>query len=234
MVKISERMLMLMLLAGLLIGADLMLGAFLWFNVGPTPSQAGGLPVVNQPPTLRNVIVEWTTYTSGQDKFAPDLIVINQGDTVNLTFISNDTDAHTFSMVLPTGFFQINASGPGFTNPRTGKNFTTPASGCFLDGNTVPCNTKGKAGSLVATGMFSVKEPGIYEFTCVYHPAMFGYLVVMPNAGFKQSAAAISIATSGVSALRSHLFSFSLAGSFPFSALHNPHCERWSDPLLFS
>jgi plastocyanin len=180
--------LILILLAGVLIGADVMLGFVLWFNIGLTPSQVSSLPVVNQQPTARNIIIEWTMYQSGQDKFVPDLIVINQGDSVVLTFISNDTDAHTFSVTLPTGFFQLNASAPGMTDPLTGKNFTTPATGCFAEGKQVPCNTKGRVGSLVATGTFSVNKPGIYEFTCVYHPPMFGFLVVLPNAGYKQSA----------------------------------------------
>ncbi len=191
MIKVSERVLVLILLAGVLVGADVMLVVFLSFNIGPTSGRATSLPVVNQPPVLRSLIVEWTMYASGQDKFVPDLIAINQGDTVNLVFISNDTDAHTFSISLPTGFFQINASGPGFTNSRTGKNFTTPATGCFSNGNAVACNTKGTVGSLVATGTFTVNEPGICEFTCVYHPPMFGFLLVVPNAGFKQSAAVL-------------------------------------------
>lgn len=176
------------LLAGVLIGADVMLGFALWFNIGSTSSQVSSIPVVNQQPTARNIIIEWTMYESGQDKFVPDLIVINQGDSVVLVFISNDTDAHTFSVTLPTGFFQLNASGPGMTDPLTGKNFTTPATGCFTDGKAIPCDNKGRVGSLVATGTFSVNKPGIYEFTCVYHPPMFGFLVVLPNAGYKQSA----------------------------------------------
>jgi len=186
MARISVRAALLFLLAGTLIGADVMLAAFLLFSVGGTASQVGSLPVVNQPPTVRHIIVEWTTYASGQDKFEPDLIVINQGDTVNLTFISNDTDAHTLTMNLPTGFFQLNASAPGLTNPHTAKNFTTSASGCFIDSKPIPCDTKGKIGSLVSSGMFTVSEPGIYEYTCVYHPPMFGYLIVLPNEGFKQ------------------------------------------------
>lgn len=176
------------LLGGVLIGIDVMLGAFLWFNVSLTPSQVTSLPVVNQQPTARSIIIEWTMYESGQDKFVPDIIVINQGDSVVLTFINNDTDAHTFSMALPTGFFQLNASVTGITNPLTGKNFTTRATGCYAEGKEVPCDAKGRVGSLVATGTFSVNKPGIYEFTCVYHPPMFGFLVVLPNAAYKQSA----------------------------------------------
>lgn len=187
MAGISTRAAVLLLLAGVLIGADVMLAMVLWLNVGLVPTQTAGLPGVNQPPTIRHVTIEWTnTYPSGQDRFVPDLIVVNQGDTVNLTFISNDTDAHTLTMTLPTGFFQLNASGPGAIDPHTGKNFTTSATGCFLDSESVPCNTLGKIGSFVSTGTFTVDMPGIYQITCVYHPAMVGYLLVLPNAGFNK------------------------------------------------
>jgi plastocyanin len=191
MIKATKRVLILFVLAGILIGTDMTLLSFLLLNVGPTP--AGSLASMNEPPTVRNVIVEWTTYASGQDKFEPEHIIINQGDTVHLTFINNDTDAHTFSVTLPSGFFQLNASAPGAFNSQTHKNFTTPATGCFSDGKTAPCNAKGKVGSLVLTGMFTANKPGIYQFTCVYHPPMFGYLVVLPNAGFKQQAAALGV-----------------------------------------
>mgnify|MGYP007042364215 CR=1 FL=1 len=67
------------MLVGTVIGADVMLVTSLLFSVGATPSQAGSRRAVNQPPTVRHVIVEWTTCASGQDKFEPDLMVINQG-----------------------------------------------------------------------------------------------------------------------------------------------------------
>lgn len=185
MVAISKRVALIFLLAGILIGADLMLTTMMWFNVNLTPAQRSNGPVTDQAPTSRSILIEWTNnFPSGQDRFVPNLIVINQGDSVVLSFISNDSDAHTFTMILPTGLFQINASAPGLTNPLTNRNFTTPATGCFSDGQNVPCDTKGEIGSLVAIGAFTVREPGIYEFTCVYHPLMVGYLVVMPNSGF--------------------------------------------------
>jgi hypothetical protein len=41
---------------------------------------------------------------SGQDRFFPQLIIVNQGDTVNLTFKSIDIDgAHTFTVNTQTG-----------------------------------------------------------------------------------------------------------------------------------
>jgi hypothetical protein len=34
--------------------------------------------------------------------------------------------------------------------------------------------------------MFTETKPGIYQIVGVHHPAIFGYIVVVPNAGFKQ------------------------------------------------
>lgn len=116
MIRATKRVLILFMLAGILIGTDMTLLSFLLLNVGPT--QVGSLPSMNELPTMRNVIVEWTTYASGQDKFEPEHIVINQGDSVHLTFINNDTDAHTFSVTLPSGFFQLNASARAHSIPR--------------------------------------------------------------------------------------------------------------------
>jgi hypothetical protein len=79
-----------------------------------------GFPMINQQPQTRNIIVEWGTLISTQDRFFPQLIVVNQGDTVTLTFESNDTDgAHTFTINAPTGpngttqITQLNETVPG-------------------------------------------------------------------------------------------------------------------------
>ncbi|HZD13121.1 MAG TPA: plastocyanin/azurin family copper-binding protein, partial [Candidatus Binatus sp.] len=150
--------------------------------------------------------IDWVnTFNSGLDRFAPEYIVINQGDTVNLSFISNDTDAHTFTMQLPTGIFQLNDSIAGQTNFLTGTTFAGNATGCQVDNSAVSCNlapysrcvdgTGAKVAcnagsvnhSLVFTkGSFTVRVAGTYQFYCVYHKAkgMFGYLIVLPNAGF--------------------------------------------------
>ena len=75
------------------------------FSTAQSEVQAiGSFPMIDQQPQTRNIIVEWGTLISTQDRFFPQLIVVNQGDTVNLTFESNDTDgAHTFTINAPTG-----------------------------------------------------------------------------------------------------------------------------------
>ena len=64
-------------------------------NVGTNVS----LPVMNQPPTIRSITETWYLSPSAhQDRFDPTFIVVNQGDTVSLTLIDNDTVAHDFAV----------------------------------------------------------------------------------------------------------------------------------------
>lgn len=118
----------------------------------------GSFPMIDQQPQTRNIIVEWGTLISTQDRFFPQLIVVNQGDTVNLTFESNDTDgAHTFTINAPTGpkgttqITQLNETVPGQhiyyppaqPGPKYGIKVTSHATGCYTMGRSVPCNTVG-------------------------------------------------------------------------------------------
>ncbi len=186
--------------------ASLAYGFYVQTQVSSAQSAASSLPKINQAVQTRNVTIDWVnTFNSGLDRFAPEYIVINQGDTVNLSFISNDTDAHTFTTQLPTGIFQLNDSIAGQTNFLTGGTFAGNATGCQQDsigvscnlapysrcvdgaGAKVACNSPAVNHSMVFTkGSFTVKVAGTYLFYCVYHKAkgMFGYLIVLPNAGF--------------------------------------------------
>ena len=139
------------------------------------------LPLVNQTPAVRNVLVEWAMFQAGQDRFYPSSIIVNQGDTVKLTFISNDTDAHTLTIGSPYNF-QINDSVPGTQNYLLNEqNITTPSTN-----NSPGVNVTGTPGNITGTGTFVAKYPGIYEYFCVYHVqlGMFGYLIVLPNAAY--------------------------------------------------
>jgi plastocyanin len=188
--------------------ASLGYAVYLQTQVNSAQSTASSLPKINQTVQTRNVTVDWVGAKfnpSSQDRFSPEYIVINQGDTVNLSFISNDTDAHTFTVTLPTGVFQLNDSLIGMTNFLTGTTFLGNATGCQRDtspvncnlarssrcvdgaGVKVACNAGSVDHSMVSTsGSFTVKVAGTYLFYCVYHKAkgMFGYLIVLPNAGF--------------------------------------------------
>jgi len=162
-------------------------------QVNQMQQQINSLPVVDETPTTRVILLDWAnTGNSGQDRYNPNVITINQGDTIVMTFEDNDTDGHTFEVLLPTGLFVLNNSLPGETNHLTLATFTGPATGCMLNGQSIPCNTTGSCNSSVSacnvtsTVTFTVNQPGIYRYFCLYHQAlgMFGFLVVLPNRGY--------------------------------------------------
>lgn len=69
---------------------------------------------INQKPTVMAVKVDWcNTDNTGQDRFCPDVIDVVQGDIVQLMFIENDTDAHTFTLSSGPYSFQINETITG-------------------------------------------------------------------------------------------------------------------------
>jgi len=142
----------------------------------------------NQTSKTRNIIVEWTKTNSGQDRFYPDFIIVNQWDTVDLTFINNDTVAHNFVIGAPYNIM-VNATVPGLYNDLTGQEFTTPATG-----NSPNVKVSGTPGNVSATYSFVAKYGGIFEYVCSYHTqvGMIGYLVVLSNSS---SSAGISQTT---------------------------------------
>ena len=139
------------------------------------------LPAMNQPPTTREIWIQWEETQSGQDRFYPDFIVVNQGDTVRLTFINNDTVMHNFVIGAPYDI-NVNASVPGLYNDLTGAKVTVPATN-----NSPDVVVSGRPGSVTARYTFVAQYAGIYEFVCTYHVTvgMFGYLVVLPNAAYQ-------------------------------------------------
>jgi plastocyanin len=138
----------------------------------------GSLPGVNQAPQTRNIIVEWeATLPTQQDRWFPQTIVVNQGDSINLLVESNDTDgAHTWTIEAPTGpggqlqLTQLNVSvigqwkyfPPKEAGPQFGTEVTSAATGCVTMDQNVSCNTHGgcsiDGGPIAAcTGSFLLK-----------------------------------------------------------------------------
>lgn len=139
---------------------------------------------LNQKPANRYITVTWEKSPQAeQDRFTPANIVVAQGDTVHITFIVNDTSGHTFTIGTPYDF-QINATIPGFTNDLTGQTFTTPSTD-----NSPGVSVSGTVGNVTGSGSFVAKYVGVYEYFCVYHVqiGMFGYLTVLPNAGYNST-----------------------------------------------
>jgi len=126
------------------------------------------IPVVNQKPVTRFITMEWeATLPSLQDRWFPQDIIVNQGDTVSLSLIINDTDgAHTFTVDAPTGpggaeqLTQVNMTMPGQwmyhpplePNPYNGTESQGPATGCALMGQSVDCSTFGLTGGCSING----------------------------------------------------------------------------------
>ncbi len=138
---------------------------------------------VNQSPVTRNVLLTWTKDLSQQDRFFQGPIVVNQGDMVHVTFESNDTVTHTFTLASPYNF-QINASMPGLGNDLTGKKFTTPATN-----NSPGVVISGTPGNVTGVGSFVAKYVGIFTYVCIYHigVGMYGFMIVLPNAAYAQA-----------------------------------------------
>ena len=163
-------------------------------------SQLASLPgVVNQKPVSRYYTLTWLLSPQAvQDRFTPDNIIVAQGDTVHLTFIVNDTVAHTFTIGPPYNF-QINVSTPGLVNDLTHNNFTQNATN-----NSPGVVISGTPGNLTGTGSFVAKYTGVFEYWCVYHVqvGMFGYLTVLPNAAYS-NASSTSTSTTTANATNS-------------------------------
>jgi plastocyanin len=148
------------------------------------PSVAPGqLPMMNQAPSTREVWVQWQKGQSGQDRFSGNYIVVNQGDTVKLTFTNNDTVIHNFVIGAPYNI-NVNASVPGLFNDLTGAKVTGSATN-----NSPGVVVTGRPGDVTAKYTFLAQYAGIYEFVCTYHVTigMFGYLVVLPNAAYQST-----------------------------------------------
>ena len=85
-----------------------------------TLSNATGGLFLDQKPVVHYITVTWEKSPQAlQDRFTPFNIVVAQGDTIHITFIVNDTSAHTFTIGQPYNF-QMNVTVPGLTNDLTG------------------------------------------------------------------------------------------------------------------
>ncbi|HEV2227219.1 MAG TPA: cupredoxin domain-containing protein [Nitrososphaerales archaeon] len=147
----------------------------------PSKFNASSLPLMNQTTTIRELVMTWyKSPQAHQDRFDPSFPVVNQGDTIQLTLIDNDTVAHDL-VIGPPYDIVVNATVPGLVNDLTGQTFSTPAKN-----NSPGVVVKGAPGNVSANFSFVAKYAGVYEFVCTYHAqvGMIGYLVVLPNAAY--------------------------------------------------
>ena len=151
------------------------------------------LPVMSQTPTIRAIRETWYLSPSAhQDRFDPAFVIVNQGDTVSLTLIDNDTVAHDFVIGPPYNII-VNATVPGLINDLTGQTITTPSRN-----NSPGVVVSGTPGNVTATYSFVAKHWVIYEFVCTYHAqvGMIGYLVVLPNSAYMSHSSTTTTALS--------------------------------------
>jgi plastocyanin len=80
-----------------------------------------GLASVNATPTTMAFRVDWcNTDNTGQDRFCPPLLIVHQGDLVQILFETNDSDAHTFTLVAGGYNLQLNNTyGSAGSNANT-------------------------------------------------------------------------------------------------------------------
>jgi plastocyanin len=75
----------------------------------PSLIAKSGLASVNATPAIMAFRVDWcNTDSTGQDRYCPPVLIVHQGDLVQILFETNDSDAHTFTIVAGGYNFQLN------------------------------------------------------------------------------------------------------------------------------
>lgn len=115
---------------------------------------------VNETPSAIAFRVEWcNSDPTGQDRFCPPLIVVPQGDIVQIMFLTNDSsDAHTFTLLPPGYSFQLNNT---YGAPNSSGNFSTSGNGMhnFL--------TSAYFQSSCSNGTYTQQKAGVSSTLCV-------------------------------------------------------------------
>jgi plastocyanin len=134
-------------------------------EVSALKTNASNLATVNVAPSPIAVKVDWcNTDNTGQDRFCPSTIVVDQGDIVQILFIHNDTDAHTFTLDTSPYQFQINDSSMGMHNFLTDQ---------FNTGN---CSN---------TGSIAQEQSGLSSTFCVSGSSVLSTSILQPNGASK-------------------------------------------------
>jgi hypothetical protein len=118
---------------------------------------------LNVAPTTIAFKVDWcNTDNTGEDRFCPPSLVVPQGDIVQILFIHNDTDAHTFTLLpasqgLPYSFQLNNTYGA----PNSSGNYSTSGNGMhnFL--------TSAYFQSSCVNGNYAQESAGVSSIYCV-------------------------------------------------------------------
>ena len=168
-----------------IIAIILALGAFVTFFTVPTGASSGsvsslnnkisGIASVNATPSTVFLRVDWcNTDNTGQDRFCPSQITVDQGDIVVILFEHNDTDAHTFT-IISTYNFQINNTfgEPGYTAINS-TSFANGMHNFLTNGNFTGSCTN------VSPSSFSQQQAGISTSLCVSGSSLLSSSTVGP------------------------------------------------------
>jgi hypothetical protein len=97
----------------------------------PSLVSKSGLASVNATPTTLSFKLDWcNTDNTGQDRYCPPTIIVDQGDLVQILFQTNDSDAHTFTLVRGGYSFQLNNT---YGTPGSNANTSTGMHDFLLD-----------------------------------------------------------------------------------------------------
>jgi plastocyanin len=144
-------------------------------TVSSINSKLGNYSSVNVAPTPVAFKVDWcNTDNTGQDRFCPQTLVVDQGDIVQIMFIHNDTDAHTFTLDTAPYFFQINASSAGMHNFLT-NNYNSgncSNSGTFAQESAAISDVYCVSGNSLLSNatLHSTVGQGAYDFAIAQNP----------------------------------------------------------------
>jgi plastocyanin len=106
-------------------------------------------------PTTVAYKVDWcNTDNTGEDRYCPNQLIVNQGDTVQIMFLHNDSDVHTFTLDTGSYNFQINGSAVGMHDFLTNDNLVTACSN-----GPYTAESSGISGSYCVSGS-SLLQPG--------------------------------------------------------------------------
>jgi plastocyanin len=91
-----------------------------------------GLASVNATPSTVAFRIDWCNKDpTGQDRFCPPVLIVHQGDLVQILFETNDTDAHTFTIVAQiagVGGYNLQLNNT-YGVPGSSGNFSTKGNG---------------------------------------------------------------------------------------------------------
>lgn len=148
--------------------------------------------VMNQPPQVAAIKIQWCTLDVAQDRFCPQTFAVVQGDIVQIFFLQNDTAAHTFTLDTSPYNFQINASGAGELDFL---NNYAPIAGNCIDTGTFNQISAGISGTYCVSGSSLLPQATLQSYAATNF-----YVAQNPNPGYPMTPGSETVAGTDPSA----------------------------------